>query len=118
MRAARAPVRCLPPVRVALAPVDAASVPWEHESVGQLALASGLATQAAGAAREEVRSALTLALALTLTLSLALTLTLTPALTLAPTLTPTVGAGVESSQWLCWHDGALSHVARLIGGNF
>ena len=29
-----------------------------------------------------------------------------------------VGAGVENSQWLCWHDGALSHVAKLIGGKF
>jgi len=27
-----------------------------------------------------------------------------------------VGAGVDGSEWPCWHDGSLSHVARLIGG--
>ena len=29
-----------------------------------------------------------------------------------------VGAGVDNSEWPCWHNGALSHVARQIGGKF
>ena len=29
-----------------------------------------------------------------------------------------VAAGADGSQWPCWRDGALAHVARSVGGPF